>query len=180
MTTRQPSPNAQFSGFLSRFPPEIVALVKRCLPQLRRAFPGSYQLVYDYSNSLVVAFGMSDRGYEAIVAIAIFPRWVRLYFDKSLPDPKGLLEGSGAKVRSVTLKAASDLDHERYPGTNQSTPGSPSRAPARPAWSSSRSRRSGDRREPGTPNMRVQRKLESLVRENETKLRGAWDEFFSN
>ena len=86
-------------------------MVKRCLPRLRRAFPGSYQLVYDYSNSLVVAFGMSERGYEAIVAIAIFPRWVRLYFDKSLPDPKGLLEGSGGKVRSVTLKAASDLDH---------------------------------------------------------------------
>jgi hypothetical protein len=43
--------------------------------------------------------------------MAIFPRWVRLYFDKSLPDPKGLLEGSGGKVRSVTLKAASELDH---------------------------------------------------------------------
>ena len=104
------SPNVQFSAFLSRFPPEIVALVKRCLPKLRRAFPGSYQLVYEYSNSLVVAFGMSERGYEAIVAIAIFPRWVRLYFDKSLPDPKGLLEGAGAKVRSVTLKSASELD----------------------------------------------------------------------
>ena len=111
MTARQPSPNAQFSAFLSRFPPEIVALAKRCLPKLRRAFPGSNELVYDYSNSLVVAFGMSERGYEAIVAFAIFSRWVRLYFDKSLPDPKGLLEGSGGKVRSVTLKAASDLDH---------------------------------------------------------------------
>ena len=111
MNARLPGPNAQFSAFLSRFPPEIVALVKQCLPKLRRAFPGSHELVYDYSNSLVVAFGMSERGYEAIVAIAIFPRWVRLYFDKSLPDPKGLLGGSGAKVRSVTLKAASDLDH---------------------------------------------------------------------
>ena len=111
MNARKPSPTAQLSAFLSRFPPEIVALVKRCLPKLRRAFPGCYQLVYDYSNSLVVAFGMSDRGYEAIVAIAIFPRGVRLYFDKSLPDPKGLLEGSGGKVRSVALKAASDLDH---------------------------------------------------------------------
>jgi len=108
---RQPSPNAQFSAFLSRFPPEIVTLVKRCLPKLRRAFPGSYQLVYDYSNSLVVAFSVSERGYEAIVALAIFPRWVRLYFDKSLPDPEGLLEGSGSKVRSVTLKTAADLDH---------------------------------------------------------------------
>src|SRR5215813_8102825 len=110
MTTRQLSPNAQFSAFLSRFPPEIVALVKRCLPKLRRAFPGSYELVYDYSNSVVVAFGMSERGYEAIVAVAIFPHRVLLYFDKTLPDPKGLLEGSGTKVRSVSLKSASDLD----------------------------------------------------------------------
>lgn len=110
MTTRPLTPNAQLSAFLSRFPPEIVALVKRCLPKLRRTFPGCYQIVYNYSNSLVVAFGLSDRGYEAIVAMAIFPQWVRLYFDKSLPDPKGLLEGAGAKVRSVTVKAASDLD----------------------------------------------------------------------
>jgi len=111
LTVRQPTPGAQFSGFLSRFPPGTIALVKRCLPKLRRAFPGSCQLVYDYSNSLVVAFGMSDRGYEAIVALAIFPRRVLLYFDKSLPDPKGLLEGSGTKVRSVALQSASELDH---------------------------------------------------------------------
>ena len=111
MPASEPSPSAQFSALLSRFPPETVALVKKCVPKLRRAFPGTTQLVYDYSNSLVVAFGMSERGYEAIVALAIFPRWVRLYFDKDLPDPKGLLEGSGSKVRSVTLKAASDLDH---------------------------------------------------------------------
>ena len=86
-------------------------MAKSCLLKLRRAFPGTYELVYDYSNSVVVAFGMSEQGYEAIVAIAIFPRWIRLYFDKSLPDPKGLLEGAGTKVRSVTIEAASDLDH---------------------------------------------------------------------
>jgi len=111
VTARQHSPNAQFSAFLSRFPAEIVALVKRCLPKLRRAFPVSHELVYDYSHSLVVSFSMSARGYEAIVAMAIRPSGVRLYFDKSLPDPKGLLEGSGGKVRSITIKAASDLDH---------------------------------------------------------------------
>lgn len=111
MPTRPPTPSAQFAALLSRLPPDIVALVKRCLPKLRRAFPGSIQLVYDYGNSIVVAFGMSERGYEAIVALAIDPRRVRLYFDKSLPDPKGLLEGTGTKVRSVTVESASDLDH---------------------------------------------------------------------
>ena len=110
MTASQPTPNAQFSALLSRFAPGIVALAKRCLLRLRRAFPGANQLVYDYSNSLVVSFGMSERGYEAIAAVAIFPRWVRLYFDKSVPDPKGLLEGSGGKVRSVTLKSAAELE----------------------------------------------------------------------
>ena len=110
MTASQPTPKAQLSALLSRFPPEIVALVNRCLPKLRRAFPGSYELVYDYPNSVVVSYSMSERGYEAIVAVAIFPGWVKLYFDKSLPDPKGLLEGAGAKVRSVTLKSASELD----------------------------------------------------------------------
>jgi hypothetical protein len=110
MATREPSPNAQFSAFLSRFSPEIVALAKRCLPKIRRAIPCSYQLVYEYPNSLVVAFSMSERGYEAIVAIAISPRRIQLFFDKSLPDPKGLLKGSGTKVRSVSIKAASELD----------------------------------------------------------------------
>ena len=110
MNAREPSPSAQFSVFLSRFPAGIVALVKRSLPKLRRALPGAYELVYDYSNSVVVAFGMSERGIEALVAVAISAREVRLYFDKSLPDPKGLLGGSGTKVRSVVLEAASELD----------------------------------------------------------------------
>jgi len=116
VTARQPTPNAQLAAFLSKFSPQTVALVKRCLPKLRRAFPGCTQLVYDYSNSnyLVVSFGLSERGYEAIVAIGISPRWVRLYFQdgKLLPDPNDRLEGSATKVRHVTLKAASDLDHK--------------------------------------------------------------------
>ncbi len=111
MNPRSPTPSAQLAAFLSRFPPETVALAKRTLLRLRRTLPGSTQIVYDYTKSVVVAFSMSDRGYEAIVALAVEPSRVRLYLDKSLPDPKGLLEGAGTKVRSVTLEAASDLDH---------------------------------------------------------------------
>lgn len=116
MSTRQrsrnaPSPTAQFSALVSRFPPGIIALVKRCMPKLRRALPGANEIVYNYTNSVVVSFSMSERGYEAIVAVAISQRDVRLYFDKSLPDPKGLLEGAGSKVRSVTVRSASELDH---------------------------------------------------------------------
>jgi hypothetical protein len=105
-----PSPSTQFSAFLSRFPAGIVAMVEQCLPKLRRAIPHSFEIVYNYSHSVVVSFSASERGYEAIVAMAVLQECVRLYFDKSLPDPNGLLKGTGTKVRSVTLKAASDLD----------------------------------------------------------------------
>jgi hypothetical protein len=122
MPTRRPAksaapapaaPEAQFAALLSRFPapPEIIALVKKCLPKLRSAVPCTHEIVYEYPHSLVVAFGMSERGYEGIISIAIQPDAFRLYFSKDLPDPKGLLEGTGSKVRFVTIKAASDLDH---------------------------------------------------------------------
>ena len=67
-------------------------------------------MVYDYPKSVVVAFGHSDRGYEAVVALAVFEDAVRLYLDKDLPDPKGLLKGSGTKVRSLTISNASEFD----------------------------------------------------------------------
>ena len=60
---------------------------------------------------------MSARQPSPNVSVAVPPeivalaKRVRLYFDKSLPDPKGLLEGSGGKVRSVAVKSASDLEH---------------------------------------------------------------------
>ena len=110
MPTREPSASAQLSKFLSRFPTEIVALTKRCLPKLRRALPGCHQLVYDYTASLVVSFGATDRGHQAVVALAVQKDRVRLYVDKDTPDPEGLLEGAGGKVRSVTLASAAQLD----------------------------------------------------------------------
>ena len=109
MPTRPPTPGAQLSTFLSRFPPETGGFAKGCLTRLRSALPGSYQIVYDYAHAVVVAFGATDRGYEAVVTLWVTPDEVRLYFDKSLPDPKGLLKGTGGKVRSVSVGAASDL-----------------------------------------------------------------------
>src|SRR6201999_3700061 len=93
----QPSPSAQFSAFLSRLPDETVALAKRCISKLRRTFSGAPEIVYDYSDSLVVSFSLSGRGDEGIVTVDIRPQRVQLYFDKSLPDPNRRLKGSGTK-----------------------------------------------------------------------------------
>jgi hypothetical protein len=95
---------------LTRFPAAIVALAKQCRTKLRKAFPVAFELVYDYRHSLILSYGMTDRGIEAIVALAIAPHEIRLYFDKSLPDPDGVLEGKGSRVRSAVISSSVDLD----------------------------------------------------------------------
>ncbi len=58
-------------------------------------------------------FGPSERASEAIFSIALFPRWVSLFFLQSgakLPDPQKLLKGSGKRVRHIVLEGAATLD----------------------------------------------------------------------
>jgi hypothetical protein len=68
--------------------------------------------VYDNYNALVVGFGPSDRASEAVFSIALYPRWVNLFFLEgvALPDPEKLLQGDGKIVRSIKLKDAAILD----------------------------------------------------------------------
>ena len=48
----------------------------------------------------------------ALPRIALYPKWVRLFFadGAALPDPDRRLEGSGAGVRSVRLESGRTLD----------------------------------------------------------------------
>ena len=73
---------------------------------LEARLPTATRLVYDNYNALVVGFGPSDRASQAILSIALYPKYVRIFFLRGvdLPDPQGLLEGSGSQVRSVKLQ----------------------------------------------------------------------------
>jgi hypothetical protein len=74
--------------------------------------PGAVELVYDNYNWLVVGFGPSERASDAVLSIVFAPRWISLCFlqhGPRLPDPHGLLRGSGKRVRNVRLESAKDL-----------------------------------------------------------------------
>lgn len=51
---------------------------------------------------------------EGYVYILPYSSWVNLGFYKGadLPDPEGLLEGSGKKLRHVKIRAAAEADNE--------------------------------------------------------------------
>lgn len=100
---------SQLDAFIDRYSPEVAADGRTALKFLERRMPTATRLVYDNYNALVVGFGPDDRASNAILSIAFYPRYVRLFFLKGvdLPDPSGMLEGEGAQVRSVKLDPAS-------------------------------------------------------------------------
>lgn len=106
------SPALQLSGFLAKFTPQIAARAEEILTRMRARFPHALELVYDNYNALAIGFGPTERASEAIVSIAVFPRWVSLFFlqAKGLPDPTGILKGHGNVARHIVLPTPSALD----------------------------------------------------------------------
>ena len=107
------SPEARLAGFIDRYTPEVPALAREALARMRARLPGAVELVYDSYNTLAIGFGPTERTSEAIFSLALFPRRVSLFFLRNgpgLPDPHGLLKGSGKQARHLVLNDAADLD----------------------------------------------------------------------
>jgi len=106
------SPEEQFAAFLAKYTPQVAAEAVASLERLRPQVPGALEMVYDNYNALVVGFGATEKPSEAVLSIAVMPRWVTLCFlqGAGLPDPHGLLRGGGNVVRNVRLASADDLD----------------------------------------------------------------------
>ena len=99
------TPARQLRSFLAKFDPRIAACARAALSRLRKKLPGAIELVYDNYNALAIGFGPSDKPSEAIFSIAVFPRWVSLFFlqGAKLPDPDTVLKGCGTQVRHIVL-----------------------------------------------------------------------------
>jgi len=106
------SPEEQLAGFLAKYTPDIAALAGESLAKLRARLPGAIELVYDNYNALAIGFGPTERTSDAILSIAVYPRWVSLFFLQGahFPDPQRLLKGNGNQVRHIVLDEAVDLE----------------------------------------------------------------------
>jgi len=100
------TPEQELEKFISRFTPEVAIQTREALAWMRARLPGAIELVYDNYNALAIAFGPTERSSDAIFSIAVFPRWVSLFFlhGATLPDPHSLLQGSGIVVRHIVLE----------------------------------------------------------------------------
>lgn len=118
--TARPSPQsaaarrlaeAQLRELIARFAPAHQRLIGTLRRSLRKRLPTAHELVYEYSDFLVISFSPNEHGYEGVLAIRAGATGVVLYFNrgKELPDPAKVLQGSGKQTRSIPMEGASTL-----------------------------------------------------------------------
>ena len=112
------SAEEQLDAFIAKFTPEVEAATRDALGKMRTRLPGAVELVYDNYNALAIGFGPTERMSDILFSIAVFPRWISLFImgGQSLPDPDGLLKGSGNTVRHIVLARPDLLES---PGVQQ-------------------------------------------------------------
>ncbi len=108
------TPSAQLNAFLAKYTPAIRSQAKAAIATMRKRLPHAVEFVYDNYNALVIGYGPNERPSDALFSIALYPRYVNLFFlqGASLADPEKLLRGSGNQVRRIRLEDASVLDRQ--------------------------------------------------------------------
>lgn len=98
------TPTAQLDGFLAKYTPEIASQARTILRAMKALVPGACWLVYDNYNALVIAFSASARPAHIVLSVALYPRWVSVFFlhGEALDDPDELLRGKG-DIRHVRI-----------------------------------------------------------------------------
>jgi len=109
---KSPDPERQLACFIAKFTPDVAELAEAILNQMRKRYPTALELVYDNYNALAIGFSPTERASDGIFSIALYPKWVSLFFlqGASLPDPAKLLKGSGKVAKHIVLSNLAMLD----------------------------------------------------------------------
>lgn len=108
------SAEEQLQAFIDKFEPKHRATIRSARKILRKRFPTANELVYDNYNFFVIGFGPNERPSDCFVSIAAAANGVGLCFlqGAALPDPAGILSGSGKQVRFVRLPTVDVLEQK--------------------------------------------------------------------
>ena len=97
--------------FIAKFDPAVARQIRSVRKALRKRFPGAVELVYDNYNFFVIGYAPNERASEVVLSLAAQAKGITLFFwhGVKLPDPHGLLSGSGKQVRSLQVADGSAI-----------------------------------------------------------------------
>jgi len=91
--------------FLARFTPDIASQFRKARTEVRALFPRGFELVYDNYNAFGCGYSTTAKASGVVISLVAYRKWVTLFFfhGAKLPDPEGILQGAGSRIRSVRL-----------------------------------------------------------------------------
>jgi Domain of unknown function (DU1801) len=101
----------QLAAFIKKFDSKNAALICSMRKQLRERLPTANELVYDNYNFFVIGYCTTERPSDCILSVAAGANGVGLsfYHGATLPDPHGLLLGSGKQNRFIRIESPATL-----------------------------------------------------------------------
>ena len=96
---------------IGKFDPRVATLIRSSRSAMRKRLPTALELVYDNYNFFVIGYSSTERASDCVVSLACGANGVSLsfYYGATLPDPDGVLLGSGNQNRFVRLESARTL-----------------------------------------------------------------------
>jgi hypothetical protein len=102
--------SSELEQFLTPYNPEVRALALKLQALIREVIPEAIEQLDPPAH--LIGYGL-DRTYKGqICGITLYTAHINLMFARGteLPDPEGLLVGSGKRARHVTIRQASHLE----------------------------------------------------------------------
>src|SRR2546423_1892392 len=105
------SPPADLIKFLRPYDAPVRDLALKLRALVLEEMAPCYENIYDAYSAVAIGYGTSQRLSDGIFHIAVYSEHVNLGFNDgaSLPDPKGILEGKGSRIRHISIKFSDDL-----------------------------------------------------------------------
>jgi hypothetical protein len=105
------SPCPELLQFLKAYDPAVGELALAVRRLVLEEAPAASEIVYDAYNAVALGFTLTGRFREAFCHVAVYTAHVNLGFNHGayLPDPDGLLEGTGKHIRHLRLTRLEDL-----------------------------------------------------------------------
>jgi len=105
-------PSKEYLDRLGAYEPRITELAVAVRAIVVEEAPEAYELLYDATNAVAVAFTFSGNPTQAFIHIAAYAGWVNLGFNKGsdLPDPGCILRGEGRWIRHIRFSSIPDVE----------------------------------------------------------------------
>lgn len=103
---------AALRKFLKPYDREVRDLALKLRAVVLDEMAPCHENIYDAYSAVAIGYGSSERLGDGILHIAVYAKGVNLGFNHgaTLEDPKGILEGSGSRIRHIKIRTPKDLE----------------------------------------------------------------------